>query len=158
MRWRRYGVLSTLFVLCLTFNAWLYGSLAREPEVGPALASSARANAPLLHTYIVLGDPLAAYTGASGQRMADAAFADAYPSIVASPATARQPVVHPVAWAMARLAGGVVLGHAGIAGAGACSMGAAQPADSLGGGHPALRLTAPAVDPHRLRGRWCIAA
>src|SRR6185312_162062 len=32
-----------------------------------------------------------------------------------------------------------------------------QPADSLGGGHPALRLTAPAVDPHRLRGRWCIA-
>jgi len=88
MRWRRYGVLSTLFVLCLTFNAWLYGSLAREPEVGPALASSARANAPLLHTYIVLGDPLAAYTGASGQRMADAAFADAYPSIVASPATA----------------------------------------------------------------------
>jgi hypothetical protein len=84
----KYGMLLTLFVLCLAFDAWLYGSLAREPDVGPALASSARANAPLLHTYIVLGEPLAAHTGASGQRVADAAFADAYPSIIASPATA----------------------------------------------------------------------
>lgn len=88
MHWRKYAVLFTLFVLCLAFDAWLYGSLAREPEIGAALASSARANAPLLHTYIVLGEPLAAYTGASGQHAADAAFADAYPSIVASPATA----------------------------------------------------------------------
>lgn len=88
MRWRKYRVLFTLFVLCLAFDAWLYGSLAREPEIGPAIASSARANAPLLHTYIVLGEPLAAYTGASGQRVADVAFGDAYPSITASPATA----------------------------------------------------------------------
>jgi len=85
---RKYGMLFTLFVLCLAFDAWLYGSLAREPDVGPAIASSARANAPLLHTYIVLGEPLAAHTGVSGQRVADAAFADAYPSIIASPATA----------------------------------------------------------------------
>ncbi len=88
MRWRKYGVLSTLFVFCLAFNAWLYGSLAREPDIGPALASSARATAPLLHTYIALGEPLAMHTGSSGQHVADAAFADAYPSIVASPATA----------------------------------------------------------------------
>jgi hypothetical protein len=88
MRWRKYRVLFTLFVLCLAFDAWLYGSLAREPEVGPAIASSARANAPLLHTYIVLGGPLAPHTGAFGQRVADAAFGDAYPSITASPATA----------------------------------------------------------------------
>jgi hypothetical protein len=81
-------MLFTLFVLCLALDAWLYGSLAREPEIGPILASSARANAPLLHTYIVLGEPLAAYTGAPGQRVADAAFRHAYPSIVASPATA----------------------------------------------------------------------
>jgi len=85
---RKYGMLLTLFVLCLAFDAWLYGSLAREPDVGPAIASSARANAPLLHTYIVLGEPLAVHTGALGQRVADAAFADAYPSIIASPATA----------------------------------------------------------------------
>lgn len=88
MRWRKYGVLFVLFVLCLAFNAWLYGSLAREPDIGPALASSARATAPLLHAYIVAGEPLAAYTGASGQYVADAAFADAYPAIAASPATA----------------------------------------------------------------------
>jgi hypothetical protein len=88
MHWRRYRVLFTLFVLSLAVDAWLYGSLAREAEIGPALASSARANAPLLHTYIVLGEPLAAYTGASGQRVADVAFHDAYPSIMASPATA----------------------------------------------------------------------
>jgi len=36
----------------------------------------------------VLGEPLAVHTGALGQRVADAAFADAYPSIIASPATA----------------------------------------------------------------------
>ncbi|HET7223318.1 MAG TPA: hypothetical protein VFI81_08975 [Rhodanobacteraceae bacterium] len=88
MRWRKYGVLFTLFVLCLAFDAWVYGSLAREPTIGPALASSARANAPLLHAYIKLGEPLAARTGASGQYVADAAFGDAYPSIAESPATA----------------------------------------------------------------------
>jgi hypothetical protein len=88
MRLRKYSVLFALFVLCLAFNAWLYGSLAGEPAVGPALATSARANAPLLHTYIVLGEPLAAHAGAWGRYVADAAFGDAYSSITASPATA----------------------------------------------------------------------
>ncbi|HEX5489448.1 MAG TPA: hypothetical protein VFX04_09935 [Rhodanobacteraceae bacterium] len=88
MRLRKYTVLFALFVLCLAFDAWVYGSLAREPEVGPALTSSARAHAPLLHAYIVLGTPIAAHFGASGIYVASAAFGDAYPAMAADPATA----------------------------------------------------------------------
>ncbi|WHZ18467.1 MAG: hypothetical protein OJF55_000616 [Rhodanobacteraceae bacterium] len=89
MRWRKYTVLFALFVLCLVFDAWVYGSLSLEPNVGPALTSAARANAPLLHGYIVLGTPLAKQVGtAAGQRVADAAFHDAYPAMIALPAAA----------------------------------------------------------------------
>lgn len=86
---RKYTVCFTLFVLCFAFDAWVYGSLAREPDVGPALVSAARAGAPLLHTYIVVGEPLTGHLGAAmGQRFADAAYADAYPAMSALPAAA----------------------------------------------------------------------
>ncbi|MGH8215332.1 MAG: hypothetical protein ACREPZ_06555 [Rhodanobacteraceae bacterium] len=88
MRLRKYRVLFVLFVLSLAFDAWVYGSLAREPGVGPALASAAHANAPLLNAYIVLGIPIAVHTGASGQYVASAAFGAAYPAMTARPATA----------------------------------------------------------------------
>lgn len=89
MRLRKYWVLFVLFVLTLAFDAWVYGSLAREPDVGSALASAARANAPLLHTYIVLGHPLVEHVGESaGQQVADRAFGAAYPSMTATPAAA----------------------------------------------------------------------
>ncbi|MBS0382694.1 MAG: hypothetical protein JSR56_09685 [Proteobacteria bacterium] len=89
MRPRKYTVFFTLCVLCLAFDAWVYGALAREPVVGPALVTSARASAPLLHSYIVVGAPITGYLGAStGQAIADAAYADAYPAITALPAAA----------------------------------------------------------------------
>lgn len=88
MRVRKYTVLFGLFVACLVFDAWVYGSLAREPGAGAALASAARAHSPLLHAYIVLGDPIAAHTGASGQYVASAAFGAAFPAMRASPASA----------------------------------------------------------------------
>lgn len=88
MRLRKYRVLFALFVLCLAFDAWVYGSLAGEPGVGPALTSSASAHAPLLHAYIVLGRPIATHLGASGRYVASAAFSDAYPAMTAAPATA----------------------------------------------------------------------
>lgn len=89
MRPRKYTVCFTLFVLCLAFDAWVYGSLARNPDVGPALVSAARASAPLLHTYIVIGEPLVGHLGAAtGQRVADAAYADAYPAMSAMPTAA----------------------------------------------------------------------
>lgn len=88
MRLRKYWLLFVLFVLTLVFNAWVYGSLALEPNVGPALASAARANAPLLHAYIVLGAPVAIRTGTSGQYVASAAFGAAYPAMAATPAVA----------------------------------------------------------------------
>ena len=89
MHWRKYTVLFALFALCLAFDAWVYGSLALEPDVGPALASAARANAPLLHSYIVVGVPLAQHVGTTaGQHVADMAFHDAYPAVTALPAVA----------------------------------------------------------------------
>lgn len=89
MRPRKYTVLLALFALCLAFDAWLYGSLALEPEVGPVLVSAARTNAPLLHTYIVIGRPVVERIGAGGgQRVADMAFHDAYPAMKAQPAVA----------------------------------------------------------------------
>jgi hypothetical protein len=88
MRLRKYRVLFVLFVLCLAFDAWVYGSLARDPGVGPALESSARAHAPLLHAYIVLGTPFAVHAGVSGRYVAAIAFGDAYPAMMAAPATA----------------------------------------------------------------------
>lgn len=88
MRLRKYWVLFALCGLSLAFDAWVYGSLAREPDVGPALVSAARANAPLLHAYIVLGAPIADHTGASGQYVAAAAFGAAYPAMAATPAAA----------------------------------------------------------------------
>lgn len=90
MRLRKYTVASTLFVLSLAFNAWVYGSLALEAHVGTALTSpSAQATPLLLQAYVALGQPLMARVGgASGQYVADAAFGDAYPSMVAQPSAA----------------------------------------------------------------------
>lgn len=90
MRPRIHTLFLALFVLCLACDAWLYGSLAREPETGAIVAASARAHEPLLHAYIVLGTPLVAHLGgiAAGQRVADAAFRDAYPAMQATPPAA----------------------------------------------------------------------
>ncbi len=89
MRPRKYTVLFALFVVCLGFDAWVYASLAREPVVGDALDDAARANAPLLHTYIVIGRPLVGAVGSdAGQHAANAAYHDAYPAMRALPEAA----------------------------------------------------------------------
>ena len=89
MRPRKYTVLFALLLVCLGFNAWMYASLVREPAIGPALDGAARANAPLLHTYIVIGRPLVDAVGSSaGEYVADAAYHDAYPAMTALPAAA----------------------------------------------------------------------
>ncbi len=91
MRIRLYSLFGILFLLCLAIDALSFGALAREPVIGPAVVASARAEAPLAHTYIVLGAPL---TGAlpalqsAGSACADAAFGNAYAAITATPAAA----------------------------------------------------------------------
>lgn len=89
MRLRKHTVLLTLFVLSLGFDAWVYGSLAGESAIGPALRAAARESSPLLHTYITIGRPLATRVGATaGQSVADAAYGEAYASMAATPAAA----------------------------------------------------------------------
>jgi hypothetical protein len=88
-RLRNYWVLSALLVLCLAIDAWVYGSLALDPDVGPVLVPAARDSAPLLHTYIEIGRPFAAHLdAAAGARFAGMAFGSAYASMAARPAEA----------------------------------------------------------------------
>ncbi len=87
MRLRLYALFGILFLICLAFDALVYGSLAREPGIGAAVAAAARADSPLLHTYIVLGRPLTTSSAltTAGQSLADSAYGGAYASIAAMP-------------------------------------------------------------------------
>jgi|GEM_PF-1594488 hypothetical protein len=88
MRFRFYALFGLLFLFCLIVDLLTFGGLAREPGTGTAIAQSARAEAPLMHTYIVLGQPIAAaipVLNTAGQSVADAAFGDAYSKIQATP-------------------------------------------------------------------------
>ena len=91
MRVRAYLVFGGLFLFCLIIDVACFGALVNEPGVGPAVAASARAQSPLAHTYIVIGRPLARALPplqACGQALADTAWGDAYPAIMATPEAA----------------------------------------------------------------------
>lgn len=91
MRIRVYAVFGAIFLLCLIVDVLTFGALAREPVIGPALVASARAQAPLAHTYILIGSPLTAASAllqAAGESTAGAAFGSAYSAITEAPAAA----------------------------------------------------------------------
>ncbi|SRR5579883_419432 len=87
MRFRYYILFGVLFLFCLLLDATTFGGLAQEAQIGAAVARTARAEAPLAHTYIVLGTPMAGvpWLREAGQSIADAAFGDSYPAIQATP-------------------------------------------------------------------------
>ena len=86
---RKDWLLFALFVLCLAVDAWVYGSLALDPAVGPVLVPAARDSAPLLYGYIELGRPFVAQLGAAmGAHFAAMAFGAAYATMAARPAEA----------------------------------------------------------------------
>jgi hypothetical protein len=91
MRIRWYAVFGIFFLLFLLIDALSFAALARQSQIGEAVAASAQAEAPIARTYIELGTPL---VGASpilqtvGEAMADAAFGDSYAAINARPAAA----------------------------------------------------------------------
>lgn len=88
-RLRKDWLLFTLFVLCLAVDAWVYGSLALDPAVGPVLVPASRDSAPLLYSYIELGRPFVAHLGAAtGAHFAAMAFGAAYATMAARPAEA----------------------------------------------------------------------
>ena len=88
-RLRKDWLLFALFVFCLAFDAWVYGSLALDPAVGPVLVPASRDSAPLLYGYIELGRPFVAHLGAAaGAHLAALAFGAAYATMAARPAEA----------------------------------------------------------------------
>ena len=90
MRFRFYALFGILFLLCAFVDVLTFGGLAREAAIGAAVSESARAEAPLAHTYIVLGAPLVSSTilRDAGQSVADSAFGDSYPAIQTTPGAA----------------------------------------------------------------------
>lgn len=88
MRFRFYALFGFLFLFCLSLDVLIFGGLSQEAGIGQAIADSARAQAPLTHTYIVLGRPIATRIPAArtaGQSIADAGFGDAYDDIQTTP-------------------------------------------------------------------------
>jgi hypothetical protein len=91
MRIRWYVLFGIFFLLFLLIDALSFGALAQEKGVGPAVASAAAAEAPIAHTYILLGTMPISYVPALravGGAMADAAFGDSYAAIEARPEAA----------------------------------------------------------------------
>lgn len=91
MRIRWYALFGIFFLLSLLIDALSFGALAQEKGVGTAVASAAAVEAPLAHTYILLGTLPISYVPALrtvGGAMADAAFGDSYAAIEARPEAA----------------------------------------------------------------------
>lgn len=73
-----------LFVLSLGYNLLVWGAVPRLPEVGDAIAASARREAPLAATYIALGSPIDAAVPslqAFGEHRLVAAFGEGFERI-----------------------------------------------------------------------------
>ena len=88
MRFRFYALFGFLFLFCLSLDVLMFGGLSQEAGIGQVIADSARAQAPLTHTYIVLGRPIATripVARTAGQSIADAGFGDAYDDIQTTP-------------------------------------------------------------------------
>ena len=91
MRIRWYTLFGVFFLLFLLIDALSFAALGQEPDLGPAVSTTAAAEAPLAHTYIVLGSLPVSHAPALqaiGGAMADAAFGDSYATIRARPAAA----------------------------------------------------------------------
>lgn len=91
MRLRWYALFGIFFLLFLLIDTLSFAALAREQRIGPAIASAAAAEAPIAHTYIVLGTPPISHVPVLqtlGGAMADAAFGDSYAAIEARPGAA----------------------------------------------------------------------
>lgn len=88
MRIRWYALFGTFFLLSLLIDALTFAAMATQPVVGPALVSAADVEAPIAHTYIVLGTPLVASSPVLedvGGAVAAAAFGASYGAIGNSP-------------------------------------------------------------------------
>jgi hypothetical protein len=91
MRMRWYALFGTFFLLFLLIDALSFAALARQPGIGADVAAGAEVEAPVAHTYIVLGTPLVTSSPVLqdvGEAMADAAFGDSYDAIEERPAAA----------------------------------------------------------------------
>ncbi|MBN8727229.1 MAG: hypothetical protein J0H15_05925 [Xanthomonadales bacterium] len=100
MRRRLHLIALVLFVLTLGYDLVVWGALPRLPGIGAQIAVSARHEAPLATTYIVLGAPLDAALPALqafGERRLAAAFAEGFAELDEE-ATAAMDVIFNSTW------------------------------------------------------------
>jgi hypothetical protein len=80
-----------LFVLCLLYDLVVWGSVRLLPEVGSAIADSARREAPLATAYIAVGgvlDGMVPALGSFGESILSAAWGDGFARIREDPGVA----------------------------------------------------------------------
>lgn len=68
-----YIVALLVFLASLSYNAWYWGGAAQLSDLGPLIRDAAEREAPLVQTYLTLGDR---FLGLSGQQAAAAASAE----------------------------------------------------------------------------------
>lgn len=91
MKLRWYGWMTVLAVLALLINIYAFAGLRHASGVGDPVASQARLESPLTHTYIVAGDYLVRFTPfmrGTADALAAATWGDAYPAIRHNPGLA----------------------------------------------------------------------
>jgi hypothetical protein len=91
MKNRLHVIALVLFVLCFLYDIVVWGGVQALPDVGPAIADSARREAPLAATYIAIGnvvDSALPSLGAFGSARLANAFGDGFERIRADPTVA----------------------------------------------------------------------
>ncbi|PIV32303.1 MAG: hypothetical protein COS34_13795 [Lysobacterales bacterium CG02_land_8_20_14_3_00_62_12] len=82
-----YIVALLVFLASLAYNAWYWGGAAQLADVGPLIRRAAEREAPLVQTYLLVGDRLLGWSGqqAAAAASAEAAFAPARARLLAQP-------------------------------------------------------------------------
>jgi hypothetical protein len=91
MKVRPYLLALVLFVFCLLYDLIVWGSVPLLPDVGSAIADSARREAPLATTYIALGgvlDNTVPVLGSVGASILETAWSEGFARIREDPGVA----------------------------------------------------------------------
>jgi hypothetical protein len=97
MKVRLYLLALVVFVLCLLYDLVVWGGVRRLPDVGSAIADSARREAPLATTYIAIGSVLDGWVpplGSFGASILETAWGEGFARIRENPGVAMDLLFH----------------------------------------------------------------
>lgn len=90
MKWRVYWLALGLFVVTLGYNGWYWGGAVQIHDLGPIIRARAAHEAPLVDSYLSLGEQVLRLTGQvdAARASAEAAFGPARERLLANPGLA----------------------------------------------------------------------